>query len=183
MILEAGLLVATALLAEHRVARYLAAASCGLQNGLATHWGGAMGHRAVTRTTHVTGLFTDVGLLVGRLLSALASSCGKPEAKERAEAADDMSMLSVLGCIAAAYLLGIVLGTQCYDAVGNFAFFIPAAAVGTVGCVCFSYRVFRQRFPLNEMQVDRYNASGDVPEEQQADAPACVAAPVCPEAC
>ena len=31
-------------------------------NGMATHWGGA-----VIRTTHVTGLLTDVGLLLGRL--------------------------------------------------------------------------------------------------------------------
>jgi len=38
----------------------IAAAGCGLQNSLATHYRGI-----VLRTTHVTGLFTDIGVSIG----------------------------------------------------------------------------------------------------------------------
>ncbi|WP_354625354.1 YoaK family protein [Psychromonas sp. MME2] len=39
---------------------YLASAACGLQNALATTYSGA-----VVRTTHVTGIFTDLGIMLG----------------------------------------------------------------------------------------------------------------------
>ncbi|MBA6338352.1 DUF1275 domain-containing protein [Colwellia sp. BRX8-7] len=42
---------------------YLASAACGLQNALVTTYSGA-----VVRTTHVTGLFTDLGLMLGSRL-------------------------------------------------------------------------------------------------------------------
>lgn len=39
---------------------FLASAACGLQNALATKYSGA-----IVRTTHVTGLFTDLGIMFG----------------------------------------------------------------------------------------------------------------------
>ncbi|WP_160061261.1 YoaK family protein [Psychromonas sp. L1A2] len=42
---------------------YLASAACGLQNALATTYSGA-----VVRTTHVTGIFTDIGIMLGSKL-------------------------------------------------------------------------------------------------------------------
>ncbi|TMM43998.1 YoaK family protein [Colwellia ponticola] len=39
---------------------YLASAACGLQNALATTYSGA-----IIRTTHVTGIFTDIGIMLG----------------------------------------------------------------------------------------------------------------------
>jgi len=39
---------------------FLASAACGLQNALATTYSGA-----VIRTTHVTGIFTDLGIMIG----------------------------------------------------------------------------------------------------------------------
>ena len=39
---------------------FFASAACGLQNGLATTYSGA-----VIRTTHVTGIFTDLGIMLG----------------------------------------------------------------------------------------------------------------------
>ncbi len=44
----------------------LASAACGLQNALASTFSGA-----VIRTTHVTGLFTDLGILIGNYLRGL----------------------------------------------------------------------------------------------------------------
>lgn len=137
LIVQAGLLVATTFLADQWFAKFLAAAACGLQNALTTHWGGA-----VTRTTHVTGLFTDVGLLLGRLLSMVANKCGKQsEAFDTVAAADDLNKLSVLGAIAVAYLIGIILGVHSFTAIGLLAFLIPAAAVGTLGFLCLCKRI------------------------------------------
>jgi uncharacterized membrane protein YoaK (UPF0700 family) len=42
---------------------YLASTACGLQNALATTFSGA-----VVRTTHVTGIFTDLGIMLGAKL-------------------------------------------------------------------------------------------------------------------
>jgi uncharacterized membrane protein YoaK (UPF0700 family) len=42
---------------------YLASAACGLQNALATTYSGA-----IIRTTHVTGIFTDLGIMLGSKL-------------------------------------------------------------------------------------------------------------------
>ena len=40
----------------------LASAACGLQNALATTYSGA-----IVRTTHVTGIFTDLGIMLGAI--------------------------------------------------------------------------------------------------------------------
>lgn len=42
---------------------YFASAACGLQNALATTYSGA-----IIRTTHVTGIFTDLGIMLGATL-------------------------------------------------------------------------------------------------------------------
>ncbi len=42
---------------------YAASAACGLQNALATTYSGA-----IIRTTHLTGIFTDLGIMLGSIL-------------------------------------------------------------------------------------------------------------------
>lgn len=42
---------------------FTASAACGLQNALATTYSGA-----IIRTTHVTGIFTDLGIMLGAIL-------------------------------------------------------------------------------------------------------------------
>lgn len=58
---EASLLVLAAWFLRHGqgLGAYFAAAACGLQNALATSYSGA-----VVRTTHVTGMVTDLGIAV-----------------------------------------------------------------------------------------------------------------------
>jgi uncharacterized membrane protein YoaK (UPF0700 family) len=50
--------------ADRRVALLLAAAACGLQNGMANNFYGV-----VVRTTHLSGLITDLGVLTGHWLT------------------------------------------------------------------------------------------------------------------
>ncbi len=59
LILGASVLLSQGLVYGH----FAASAACGLQNALATTYSGA-----VIRTTHVTGIFTDLGIMIGSLL-------------------------------------------------------------------------------------------------------------------
>jgi len=63
--IEAGLLIlAVYLLSKGSLyGHYLTSVACGLQNAFATTFSGA-----VVRTTHLTGIFTDLGIMVGRSL-------------------------------------------------------------------------------------------------------------------
>jgi len=155
----ASLLVATTLLADHKVARYLAAGACGLQNGMATIWTGA-----VVRTTHVTGLLTDVGLIIGRLLSMLLRKrCGKTfDQVDQVEAADDLSKMSVLSSLVLGFLVGVSVGAVLEQAIDEYAFLIPAAITGLMGLSYSAYRVWHLKqhfFSTEEMEVV------DVPED------------------
>lgn len=148
-----GLLVCATFSPDIRIASYFASAACGLQNGLATQWGGA-----VIRTTHVTGLATDVGLLIGRVVSMLARKrCGQDfDPIDYVEIADDLSKLTVLTGIAAAFLVGVVSGAYLYKFMGKYAFLVPAGITGTIGLLYFFYRVIvlkRHVFDNEEMEL------------------------------
>jgi len=58
------LLIAAQLLARHNAAGiYLTGIACGLQNAMATTYSGT-----VLRTSHLTGMFTDLGIALGHVL-------------------------------------------------------------------------------------------------------------------
>lgn len=62
LVVESLLLLAAALLLRHDLAggEFCAAMACGLQNAMATSYSGA-----VIRTSHMTGIVTDLGIAVG----------------------------------------------------------------------------------------------------------------------
>lgn len=68
LLLEAALLTAAAVLVqfEQPLGFYLASFACGLQNAMATTFSGS-----VIRTTHVSGMFTDLGISIGHRLRRL----------------------------------------------------------------------------------------------------------------
>lgn len=148
-----GLLITTTLLDDERLAALMAAGACGLQNGMATMWGGA-----VVRTTHVTGLVTDVGLLMGRLLSmGVRKRCGwRFDSFDRVAAEDDLSKMRVLVTLGVAFLLGIFAGAYMESEVQRNAFLIPAAVTGGAGILYATYRVLilhRKLLDVTEMEV------------------------------
>ncbi|GAA3964883.1 YoaK family protein [Allohahella marinimesophila] len=65
LVLEGALLFGAiyCLQEQSSIGHYLASAACGLQNALATRYSGA-----IVRTTHVTGVVTDLGLMFGAAL-------------------------------------------------------------------------------------------------------------------
>ncbi len=102
---------------------YFAAAACGLQNALATNYSGA-----VLRTTHMTGVLTDLGLLLGQAL-------------RRQEI--DVQRLRIYLALLAGFVVGGTLGTMSYAQFGADALLLPAVATG-VGGAC--YWVLRRKF-------------------------------------
>jgi uncharacterized membrane protein YoaK (UPF0700 family) len=85
---------------------YLASAACGLQNALATTFSGA-----VIRTTHVTGIFTDFGIMLG--------------AKLRGEEFDKRKALLFL-LIIIGFIFGGTLGAYLFSILKFDALYIPA---------------------------------------------------------
>lgn len=68
LLLESVLLLMAAHFLQHSEATglYLAAAACGLQNAMVSTYSGS-----VVRTTHLSGMFTDLGISVGHALRRL----------------------------------------------------------------------------------------------------------------
>merc|ERR1712048_1328373 len=128
LLANSGLLIAATFLADYDVAPYLAAIACGLQNGMCTmHFG------AVVRTTHVTGLVTDLGLTIGRLWAVLFRAgcrCPRLSIVDRAQIDVDFLKLQVLTVLGVAFFVGCVVGAYLDTRVGAYAFLSSAHQAG-----------------------------------------------------
>ena len=102
---------------------WCAAAACGLQNAMATTYSGA-----VVRTTHLSGMFTDLGIGLGHALRGMRL----PVRRLR------MSLLIVSG-----FLLGAVLGARLFALFEYRALLFPATLTGMVGCAYVTFRHLR----------------------------------------
>lgn len=113
--LESALLfIAAALFNDHDIRGPLVAATAmGLQNALATTYSGAL-----VRTTHLSGLFTDLGIAVGHALR------GEPWQFRRVQ----LSLLTI-----GAFLFGCITGTLLFDRLAYDALYVPAVWSGVVG--------------------------------------------------
>ncbi len=85
---------------------FFASAACGLQNALATNYSGA-----IIRTTHVTGIFTDLGLMIG------CSIRGKELDKRKAKL-----FISII----TGFIIGGTLGAFLYNHYQFMALLFPA---------------------------------------------------------
>lgn len=121
--LESLLLFASVPLFRHEqiLGAMLAAMACGLQNAMATTYSGA-----VVRTTHLSGMFTDLGIGLGHLLR------GMPLQTRR---------LTLSGLIISGFLAGGILGAWGFRHLKYDALLIPATLTGLVGV---SYVLYRQ---------------------------------------
>jgi uncharacterized membrane protein YoaK (UPF0700 family) len=113
-----SLLLAGALLLfrlESPGAEYFAAAACGLQNALATSYSGA-----VIRTTHMTGIVTDLGLAIGLALH------GRPQ---------DWMRFRLHLVLFAGFVAGGVGGATSYARFGASALLLPVLVTAGAGSV------------------------------------------------
>lgn len=121
LMLEAMLLL-MAMIALNRgspLGHHFASAACGLQNALVTTYSGA-----TIRTTHVTGIVTDLGLMIGARLR------GKPFDRRKAF----LFLLIVFGFIG-----GGLLGTVGY---GHWKFHALAVPALIALALAFAYKAY-----------------------------------------
>lgn len=130
LILESLLLFAAIPLFGHgRLAgALLAAMACGLQNAMATTYSGA-----VIRTSHLSGMFTDLGIGLGHALRGL------PLQKRR---------LLLCALIITSFFIGAVLGAWLFARIGHAALAVPASAAGIAGLAYTAWRQLQLRHDL-----------------------------------
>ncbi|GAB2504947.1 YoaK family protein [Arenimonas alkanexedens] len=100
----------------------LAAVAIGLQNAMATTYSGA-----IIRTSHISGMFTDLGITLGHALRGL------PVARRR---------LWLCLVIITSFLIGGIAGAFAFSAIDYRALYLPAVLTGTTGLV---YALWKQR--------------------------------------
>jgi uncharacterized membrane protein YoaK (UPF0700 family) len=122
LMLESALLFAAAPLIRHAndLGLFLAAGACGLQNAMVSTYSGA-----ALRTTHVSGIFTDLGIYLGQRLRGLEV---------------DMLRIHICLLVASNFIVGAALGALGYARIQEQVLLAPAALTGVVG---FSYGIYR----------------------------------------
>jgi uncharacterized membrane protein YoaK (UPF0700 family) len=123
LMLESLLLFAAVPLldAGNPIGLYLAAMGAGLQNGMASTYSGM-----VFRTTHVSGMFTDLGIYIGQRLRGLEV---------------DTQRIRVCVLVTSTFLLGSIAGALLFRVLQERTLLIPAVLTGLCG---LSYGVYRQ---------------------------------------
>ena len=117
------LLLAIPLLRQHSTAGIcLASAACGLQNAMASTYSGH-----VLRTTHLSGIVTDLGIMLGQRLRGLTA-----DARRR-----NLYLLICLG-----YLAGAAAGGVGFPHLGENLLLVPALLTGASG---LAYAAYQQR--------------------------------------
>lgn len=118
------LFIAAALFKENSMAGpLLAATAAGLQNAIATTYSGAL-----VRTTHLSGLYTDIGIALGHALR------GKPWQFRRIQ----LSLLTI-----GAFFTGCLAGALLFRHFSYDALYLPALWTGLVGTGYALYHHYR----------------------------------------
>ena len=122
MLIESALLILAALIYSVSVPWAMALASCaaGLQNAMASSYGGQ-----IVRTTHVTGILTDLGFLIGHAL--------------RGEKIEGWR-LALLSGLLGSFFAGGVVGAYAHSIAGFDALYGVAALIGSMGLVYLAWR-------------------------------------------
>ena len=126
LVLESLLLFAAVPLLDRDLSAglWLASMACGLQNGMVSTYSGM-----VFRTTHVSGMFTDLGIYLGHRLRGL-----------------EVDTLRVRLCllVIGAFMLGGVAGAILFAHLKEHTLLIPAVLTGLCGAL---YGLYRHRTP------------------------------------
>ncbi len=123
VMVEAALIAAAAVVIPSSLflGALLAAAAAGLQNAMASSY-----RNLIVRTTHVTGLLTDLGFMAGQLLGGHRVA---------------MWRFALIGSLLIAFTGGGVAGVLAHGPLGSDALWIPAAGMAVGGMVYFVWRL------------------------------------------
>ena len=121
LLIESGLLLlASRLMVGHvRLGSYATSAACGLQNAMASTYSGA-----VLRTTHLTGMCTDLGASFGHLARG---------------ATVDWIRVRLYALLVSAFALGGVAGSLLFQIWGPATLYLPSLFTGAVAIAYVIY--------------------------------------------
>ncbi len=100
---------------------YLICLGCGLQNGMCTTFSGA-----VIRTTHVTGILTDIGLIIGQAIFHKRTR-------------KHLWKLKILVPLYTSFCCGSIIGWFAFKLMQNKAIILPCVIIGCLGLGHISY--------------------------------------------
>jgi uncharacterized membrane protein YoaK (UPF0700 family) len=109
------------LLGRNNLGHYLASGACGLQNAMTSAFSGAL-----VRTTHVTGLFTDLGIIIGLWL--------------RGHKADKRRVILYLTLILG-FVAGGLVGAMNFNSFSFLAMLLPASLAAVMAFIYFMLRL------------------------------------------
>jgi uncharacterized membrane protein YoaK (UPF0700 family) len=104
---------------------YSASCACGLQNAMVSTYSGA-----VIRTTHISGMFTDLGIFLGHTLRGLPV---------------DARRLRLCFLVISGFLCGGIVGAAVFQRLGYSALFIPAALTAITSFAYGAYLLRNRR--------------------------------------
>ena len=106
---------------------YFASMACGLQNAMASTYSGA-----VLRTTHVSGMITDLGIAVGHWLRRLEV---------------DALRLRLYALLVSSFFLGGLAGAGLFQRLAAHTLYVPAAITGVTAALYSFYAHLRHVRP------------------------------------
>jgi uncharacterized membrane protein YoaK (UPF0700 family) len=107
----------------HAAGAMLASCACGLQNGMVSTYSGA-----VVRTTHVSGIMTDLGIVLGQKARGVTV---------------DRRRIFLCSILYAAFLSGAAVGALVFARFAYGTLYVPAVVTGAAGT---GYAVYRHFF-------------------------------------
>jgi len=127
LVIESALLFAACRMLGlgYRSGDCLAAMACGLQNAMASHYSGA-----VVRTTHMSGIITDLGIAVGLKLRGVPI---------------DTRRTGLYLVLFAGFFTGGILGSLGYLWIGYDTLLFPAVLTGLAGAGYFGFKHLAQQ--------------------------------------
>jgi uncharacterized membrane protein YoaK (UPF0700 family) len=104
---------------------YSAACACGLQNAMMSTYSGA-----VVRTTHISGMFTDLGIFLGHAMRGIPI---------------DFKRLRLCFLIISGFLCGGIAGGIAFHHLGYSALFIPCSLTAITSVAYEIYRICNRK--------------------------------------
>lgn len=132
LMLESALLTLASMSLDEHVTQglLLAATASGIQNALATQYS-----QAVVRTTHVTGIVTDLGIALGKWVSRRGVEGWRAQ---------------IYVGILSGFVAGGALGSLAWESYGSRALLLPAVFLAVMG---FSYWLIRDKLKLDLLKL------------------------------
>ena len=120
--------------ANSPVGIYFAGGACGLQNAMASTYSGAL-----IRTSHVTGMFTDLGIYLGHFLRGTKI---------------DLKRLKLCLIVISGFLCGGTVGSILFTHLHYETLYVAATIIGLVALSYSALQIYNKKFAREKRQIE-----------------------------